>query len=261
MKKLYFVAGLPRSGSTMIINLLKQNPGVEGYAVSSLCSLVANIVMNWNNIEANKEYPDENAKVDVLKAILNNYHNASSKKIVFDKDRMWVTQIGLLKKLLDYEVKLLCPVRSPAEIITSFERIKRNNPLDVVAGDSGGLTIAARALYYAGPTGILGLAHASIKDAVVQGYKDNMLFVEYNRFCNSPKSQMKRIYDFFELPKFEHNFKNIEQKETYNDLAHNLPGLHKIKSSVDRTVTNCVEYIGLDLYEQYNREIFWDAWI
>jgi len=261
MKKLYFVAGLPRSGSTMIINLLKQNPDVEGYAVSSLCPLVANIVVNWNNMEANKEHPDENAKTNVLKAVLNNYHNASSKKIVFDKDRMWVTQIGLLKKLLDYDVKILCPVRSPAEIITSFERIKRNNPLSVVAGDAGGTTIAARALYYAGPTGILGLSHASIKDAIVQGHKDSMLFVEYNRFCNSPKSQMKRIYDFFELPKFEHNYKKIEQPEIYNDLATGLPNLHKIKPSVERTVSNCVEYIGLELYEQYNREIFWDPWI
>jgi sulfotransferase len=261
MKTLYFVAGLPRSGSTMIINLLKQNPQVEGYAVSSLSSLIANIIANWNNMEANREFPDENAKINVLKAVLNNYHNASSKEIVFDKDRMWVTQIGLLKKLLPYDIKMLCPVRSPAEIITSFEKIKRNNPLSVVAGDTGGLTIAARALYYSGPAGILGLAHAGIKDACIQGHKDNMLFVDYNRFCNSPKSQMKRIYDFFQLPKFEHNFKKIEQTETYNDLATSLPDLHKIKPSVDRTVTNCVEYIGLDLYEQYNREIFWDAWI
>jgi sulfotransferase len=261
MKKLYFVAGLPRSGSTMMINLLKQNPSVDGYAVSSLCPLIANIVANWNNMEANKEFPDENAKINVLKAALNNYHNASSKKIIFDKDRMWVTQINLLQKLLDYDIKILCPVRSPAEIITSFEKIKRNNPLSTVAGDIAGTTIASRALYYAGPTGILGLSHASIKDAIIQGHTDKMLFVEYNRFCNSPKAQLKRIYDFFELPKFEHNFKNIEQTEIYNDLATNLPGLHKIKPSLERTVSNCVEYIGMDLYEQYNREIFWDAWV
>ena len=136
MKKLYFVAGLPRSGSTMMINLLKQNPGVDGYAVSSLCPLIANIVANWNNMEANKEFPDENAKINVLKAALNNYHNASSKKIIFDKDRMWVTQINLLQKLLDYDVKILCPVRSPAEIITSFEKIKRNVLKEIVVDKS-----------------------------------------------------------------------------------------------------------------------------
>ena len=60
---------------------------------------------------------------------------------------------------------------------------------------------------------------------------------------------------------FEHDYKKIIQKENYNDLAVGLPNLHKIKPEIDRTVVNCVEYLGLDLYEQYNKEIFWNAWI
>lgn len=261
MKTLYFVAGLPRSGSTMLINLLKQNPEIDGFPVSSLCSLVTNVVANWSTIEANREFPNETSKRDILKGLLYNYYNSSQGNFIFDKDRMWVTQIDLLQDLLQVPVKILAPVRNPAEIITSFEKIKRGNPLTPVASDSGGITIASRALYYAGPTGPLGLSHACLKDSITQGYKDNILFVDYNRFCNSPKSQLKRLYDFFELPKFDHDFKKISQTEVYNDAATNLPGLHKIKPALERTVTNCVEYIGLELYEQYNREIFWDAWI
>ena len=93
------------------------------------------------------------------------------------------------------------------------------------------------------------------------GYLDRFLFVDYNRYCNSPKSQTKRIYDFLELEPFEHDFENINQTENYNDLVVGLPNLHKIKPSIDKTTTNCVEYLGLELYEQYNREIFWNAWI
>ena len=72
---------------------------------------------------------------------------------------------------------------------------------------------------------------------------------------------MKRIYDFFEMEKFDHDFEKIEQHEEYNDLAVGIPNLHKIKPTLDKTTVNCVEYLGLDLYEQYNREIFWNAWI
>ena len=93
------------------------------------------------------------------------------------------------------------------------------------------------------------------------GYIDRLLFVDYNRFCSTPKAQMKRIYDFYEMEKFDHDFEKIEQDEKYNDLAVGLPNLHKIKSTLDKTTVNCVEYLGLDLYEQYNREIFWNAWI
>jgi sulfotransferase len=261
-KTLHLVAGLPRSGSTMMINLLKQNPSVDGAAVSSLHPIISNICQNWDNLESNREYPNEKTKINVLKGIIDAYHSTSSKDIVFDKDRMWVTKISLLEALLEREIKILCPVRNPAEILSSFEKIRRNNPTKIIASDSGGIsTIASRCMYYSGPDGILGLSHASIKDAITSGYLDRLLFVDYNKFCNTPKTELKRIYDFFELPNFKHDFEKIEQKEIYNDLATGHPNLHKIKPRLEKTTVNCVDYLGLDLYEQYNSQIFWDAWI
>jgi len=260
-KTLHLVAGLPRSGSTMLINILRQNPSVDGVAVSSLCPVINAVHSNWENLEANKEFPNETAKLDTLNSILFGYHKSCKKEIIFDKDRMWISKIPLLENIIQKKVKILCPVRNPAEILSSFEKIRRSNPTQLISGDSGHSTIAARCMYYSNPDGILGLSHALIKDAITMGYLDRLLFIDYNRFCNSPKSHLKRIYDFFELPSFEHDFKNINQKETYNDLATGHPNLHKIKPSLEKTTTNCVDYIGLDLYQQYNREIFWDAWI
>lgn len=263
MKKIYFVAGLPRSGSTLIQCILRQNSQVHAEPVSSLFTLFNNVYGNWDNIEANKEYPNETAKINILYGIIQNYHKSNDKPIIFDKDRMWISRIGLLEKIIGEKVKILCPVRNPAEILSSFEKLRKNNPLSLLPAEMGmeGATIAGRCMYYAGPNGPLGIAHAMLKDAIVMGYLDRLLFIDYNRFCSSPKSQTKRIYEFFELPEFEHDYNLIEQKEVYNDLAHSFPGLHKIKNKLDKTTINCVEYLGLNLYEQYNREIFWDAWI
>lgn len=264
MKEMYFVAGLPRSGSTMMINLLKQNPKVHGEAVSSLAVVLTSIHSNWENIQATKEYPNDAARMGILKGVINGYYDHVKKPIIFDKDRLWTSKIALLEAITGKRVKILCPVRNPAEILSSFEKIRKNNPMSLVLSDQSlGETssIAGRCMYYAGPTGAMGLAHQFIRDAVTMGYLDRMLFIDYNRFCNSPKSQLKRIYDFFELPAFTHDLENIVQEEVYNDTATSLPGLHKIKPRLDKTTVNCVEYLGLDLYQQYNREIFWDAWI
>lgn len=261
-KTLHLVAGLPRSGSTLMINLLKQNPLIDGAAVSSLCSIISNIHLNWDNVEANKEYPNENTKINVLKGILEGYYSDSKKENILDKDRMWVMRIALLESVLQREVRILCPVRNPAEILSSFEKIKRNNPTKVVASElSGSSTIASRCMFYSGPDGILGLSHAAIKDAITSGYLDRLLFVDYNKFCNTPKAELKRIYDFLKIPNFKHNFEKIEQSEVYNDFATSHAGLHKIKPKLERTTVNCVDYLGLDLYQQYNAQIFWDAWI
>lgn len=264
MKKIYFVAGLPRSGSTMIQCILRQNPKIHAEPVSSLATCFNSIYANWDNIEANKEYSNEKAKVNVLLSMLQGYHASIDKPIVFDKDRMWVGRIALLEAVLGEKVKILCPVRNPAEILSSFEKLRKNNPLNMLPAEAGadGITIAGRCLYYAGPNGPLGASHAMIKDAAItMGYLDRLLFIDYNRFCSSPKSQTKRIYEFFDLPSFDHDYENIEQNEVYNDLGHNFPGLHKIRPRLDKMTVNCVEYLGLNLYEQYNREIFWDAWI
>lgn len=263
MKRLHFIAGLPRSGSTMITNILKQNPDIHGAAVSSLSAVFSAIFMNWDSIEANKEYENESAKLNVLKAVLENYHNHINKSIVFDKDRSWISKIALLETLYDKPAKMLICVRNPAEILSSFEKIRKHNPTKATLSEFGGegATIASRAMFFSGPGGALGAAHAQLKDAITMGYLDRLLFVDYNRFCNSPKGQLKRIYEFFEIPEYTHDLNNITQEEIYNDQALHLPNLHKIKPKLDKTTVNCVEYLGLDLYEQYNSEIFWDAWI
>lgn len=263
-KTLHFISGLPRSGSTLLTNLLKQNPQVHGEAVSSLASLIGSVHANWNQYETNQEYQNLNAKVGVLRGILEGYHSHIDKPIVIDKDRGWIHQIGLVEHVLQRKIKIVACVRNPAEILSSFEKLYRENPLFFLKVDATlreSSSVATRAYYYSSPDGALGLSHRNLKDAITMGYLDRILFVDYNRFCSTPKAQMKRIYDFLELPAFEHDFDNISQSEEYNDLAVGLPNLHKIKPTLDRTVVNCVEYLGLELYEQYNREIFWNAWI
>jgi sulfotransferase len=264
MKTIHFISGLPRSGSTLLTNILKQHPKIHGESVSSLSSIFGTINANWTNIEANQEFDNTQAKTGVLSSILQGYYSHIDKDIVFDKDRGWVPLLPVVEAVLQRQVKMVICVRNPAEILTSFERLRKENPLYFTRADlqlKESSNIASRAYYYAGPEGPLGLSHRNIKDAIVMGYLDRFLFVDYGRFCSSPKSQTKRIYDFFELPNFEHDFENISQTEEYNDLAVGLPNLHKVKSKIQKTTVNCVEYLGLDLYEQYNKEIFWTAWI
>lgn len=263
-KTLHFISGLPRAGSTLLVNVLKQNPAIHGEAVTSLASLIGSVNASWGNYEPNREYPNDAAKIGVLRGMLDGYYSHINKPIIFDKDRGWVPQIGVVEAVLQREVKMVVCVRNPAEILASFERLRKENPLFFTLPDQAlkeGSNIASRAYFYASPEGPMGLSHRNLKDAVTMGYLDRLLFVDYNRYCSSPKSQTRRIYDFFEIPYFEHDFENIKQEEKYHYMSVGLPHLHEVKPSLQKTTVNCVEYLGLELYEQYNREIFWNAWI
>lgn len=264
MKPLHFIAGLPRSGSTMLASILHQNPEIHAEAVSGLHPVLSSVHANWGEIAANNENPNPKAKLGVLKGILSGYYDYVDRPIIIDKDRGWISQIGLVEAITQKPVKIICTVRNPAEILASFEKIRKNNPTEFVLPDRSlreRSTVASRAYFYSAPEGALGLAHQGIKDAVTMGYLDRLLFVDYSRFCNSPKSQLKRIYEFLELPEYEHDLTNIKELGTFNDIVVGLPNLHKIKPTLERTTINAVEYLGLELYQQYNRDIFWDAWI
>jgi sulfotransferase len=264
MKKFNFVTGLPRSGATMVMNILNQNNVVHTEPVSSLYTIIHNIHHSWSNIPANIEHPSNERLRNVLEANFEGYYKTHDKEFIFDKNVMWTAKIDLLEAIFQTKVKMLCMVRNPAEILTSFERIKRRHSLDLTLADSvvgETSTVASRAYYYAGPTGAMGSAFNSLKDAVTQGYLDRLLFVEYNKFCNNPKAQMRRIYDFFEIPSHEHDFNHIAQKDIYVEATNKLPRSHVIKPFVERTTVNCVNYLGLDLFNQFNRDTFWDAWV
>lgn len=264
MKTIHFISGLPRSGSTMIANILKQNPKIHGESVSSLASLFGSINSSWDQMDPNKEYPNLEAKKGVLKSILQGYYSHINKPIIFDKDRNWICLIPLLEHVLEQRVKIVACVRNPAEILSSFEKLRKSNPLFYTKADRAlneSSSIISRCFYYAEPDGPLGISHRHLHDAITMGYLDRLLFVDYNTFCNKPKSQTERIYDFFELEKFDHDFKNIVQTEQYNYHAIGLDNLHTVRPEVMKNTINCVEYLGLELYEQYNKEIFWNAWI
>lgn len=255
MKTLYFISGLPRSGSGLIGNILRQNPSLYCENSSSLANMFNLVNSYWYNSK-NPTFQTTNSKNGALMGLLQGYYQHVNESIIFDNNLQWPSLIPVLESVLQKEIKILICVRNPAEILTSFERSRKENPtvcfdVDMVLKDKS--SIASRAFYYAGPDGILGQTHRNIKDAIVMGYLDRMLFVDYSRFCNSPKSQVARIYDFLKLSQFEHNFNNIEQ---INPIT-----FAKETNSINKKTTNCVEYLGLDIYEQYNREIFWNAWI
>ena len=104
MKSLHFISGLPRSGSTLITNILKQNPAIHGEAVSSLSSIFGTINANWSSIEANQEYPNFDAKRGVLSGILQGYYSHINKPIIFDKDRGWIPLLATLEEIMQKQV-------------------------------------------------------------------------------------------------------------------------------------------------------------
>lgn len=248
-KSFNIITGLPRSGGSLISAILSQNPALRTETNSILPNLLGSIHHNWSQVA-----PDQSPETlrNILHGIVQGYHGNTEATTIFDRNLLWIPLLPLIESVLGTRLRVLICVRNPAEILSSFERSRALDPLTVSSADSkmrDHSTLAGRAFFYAGPDGILGTTHRHIQDSIIMGYLDRMLFVDYGLFCGNPRSQTKRIYDFFDLEPFEHDYEHIPQ--------HNAG----VRPRLEKANVNCVQYLGLDLFDQYNSQVFWNAWV
>ena len=97
MRRIHYIGGLPRSGSTLLTNILLQNPKFATTATSSLLDFLLQVRDNWNKLEGHKVYEEGQDKWAVIRAIMQNYHK-TDKEVIFDKNRGWSTHIEFIEK-------------------------------------------------------------------------------------------------------------------------------------------------------------------
>lgn len=261
-KTLYFIAGFPRAGSTLLCNILNQNPRFHATSTSGILEIVLAIRNQWENVTAFAASPNKEGKTLVMKGILNSYHQEINRPIVFDKSRGWVGKIDLAEHLLGMKIKILVPVRSIVDILASFENLYRKNAHDWQFPQEKThyydfQTMTGRADVLMQNNQPVGHAYNMIRDALDRGFDDRMHIIEFEDLTNEPKETMKKIYKFLGETLFKHNFNNVEQVTHENDDIHGIPGLHKIRSKVEPVTVNAAKLIGNEAFNKYFDAQFW----
>lgn len=130
---IFLVSGLPRAGSTLLCNVLAQNPRVAVTATSGLLEVLNHIRTGWHQwIEMRAMDPNE--RIERLQTVL---HAATygyfareietGARYIFDKSRGWNGYLPLAQFVLGYKPKVLVPVRDVRDVLASFELLYRKN--------------------------------------------------------------------------------------------------------------------------------------
>lgn len=252
---IHFVSGMPRSGSTLLMNLLAQNPRFGVTTTCGLFDLVRMVKVQWDKLHEFRAIPLSNSnelKLVTLKGMMNGFHSIAGKPIIFDKSRGWVSEIELLEDVLPKPPKILVCVRLLGDILASFEKKFRiAKRLGAVPQEEAHFpsfqTVEGRSTVLLGNNEIVGSAVNRIKDAIARGCSSHMYFVEFERFTKFPKVVMKEIYEFLgEDDFFEHNFEDIKQVTFEDDRVYGWGDLHTIRSAV-RPVESDWEHVLSDI--------------
>jgi sulfotransferase len=101
----------------------------------------------------------------------------------------------------------------------------------------------------------VGLAIERLSEMIRQGIDKKVLFVKYEDLCLYPESQMTRIYQYLDIPNFQHDFENIEQLTKEDDEVYGSFGDHTIRKQLKLIPSTANQILGKDvtkwIYENY----------
>lgn len=260
-KRYYFISGLPRSGSTLLANILAQNPRFHATATSGIMDVMFGVRNTWNNLIEFKAAPDYVGELRVLRAILESYFSNIKKPVIFDKSRGWLSEIEMIEAALGHKVKILVPVRDMRNVLSSFEKINRKNAPYIQNGQAREnyfqyQTIDGRVSMNMHPSQPVGLAYNRVVDAVNRGFANRLFFVDFDDLTNQPTETIKQIYAFLGELLFEHDFEHIEQVTSEDDAVHGMKDLHVIRSKVAPVESDWIKIIGPQ-FEHLQSLNFW----
>jgi len=234
-----FVGGLPRSGTTLLANLLGQNSNHHVTATSGLIHLSLAILDKWPNVEEFKTQGLASVKPRVSNSIrglmLGFYSDEiAAGKIVFDKSRGWTDLWQPLEKIVGQPLKMIVSVRDVRDIAASFEKIYRNRGIEwrYSRGEKYPLshTSTERTRYLFSRDQVVGRAIARLRD-VIDSCGDRLIVVPYQHLCSKPQDAMATVHEGLELPAFKYKPSNVEQV-TCEDDNHIGMDLHRIRTKI-----------------------------
>jgi sulfotransferase len=262
MKRFNMIAGLPRSGSTLLTSILNQNPKFYSGIVDSLCDVLAASVRVFSIPGSHTQSTDEQ-KINAMSAFIEGYYQHVDAEVVFNTSRIWTSYLPLIYSLRP-NAKIICCVRDIPWILDSFEVLFMKNPtlhsssiLGYIAPeDSHTHNIYARAHRAMNDNnGVIARFLHSMKQGYYSPYGKNIIFVEYEDLARKPEQTMRKIYNFIEEPYYNHNFDAVEASYDEFDAAVQLKGMHKIRRKVEFIERPTV--LPPDLWDSCSKQEFW----
>lgn len=256
MKEFYFISGLPRSGSTLLSAILRQNLDFYADISSPVQNLVAATIHVVTNSESN-ELIDEGKRKHILRSLFNAYYDAVTPTTVFDTSRGWTSKTSLLKELYP-QTKIICCVRDLPWILDSFEKIAAKNTLynATLTDEEANQTVTTRcdALMDVKKGGQVVKPYYFLEEGLLLN-PDMICLVEYEELCKYPEATMQKIYKFIGKPYFKHDFDNVEYENEPYDRALNMKSLHTVRKKV--SWEQRLSILPKSVWDKYAGKEFW----
>jgi sulfotransferase len=257
--KINFISGLPRSGSTLLAAILRQNPRIHAAMTSPVGQVFGASLTAMGAENEFAVFFKEEQKRQILRGIFEGYYaHLDDRAMVFDTNRVWTSRLSALSQLFP-DLKMICCVRNPAWIMDSIEQLIRKNAFDVsriFVNPQERATVYSRAEALLNQNRMIGFSWSALREAYYGADADRMLLVDYDILASRPKECIDLIYNFIGEEPFAHDFDNVSYEAQDFDMQLVAPGLHTVTGKVEFKPRRTV--LPPDLFKRCQDLIFWD---
>ena len=263
-KKFYFMAGLPRAGSTLLSTLLNQNPRFYSGPSSPVLGGMYSAHQNFIDNELYHGYPKPDSVNKIIGSIIENWYSDIDKPVVIDKNRAWCARVPFIEGYIKQEAKIIVPVRRIDEILASILTMIKRNPFkdgqprinfvdEYLIKANIPINDENRCNHLLNPDGILWESLNATKLGVDGGHGDKFHYVDYNDLVTDPQTELNKIYTFLGEESFEHSFDNLSNQHREDDLTtYGLGDMHEVHSKLEKTSSNPSEVLPASVIKLYN---------
>lgn len=264
MKTYHLIAGLPRSGSTLLSSILNQNPRFHASVSSPLQHYVEDIVKGTYYDFGYKSLVGSEKIKKIIEGLFDNYHYDIDREVCFNTGRTWMVLFNKISCIFP-NTKIICTVRDIPEVVNSFELLYLKNPFNISTmygpyrdeknerrPSFGDQTVYTRAMQV---SNLIDSCLMGLKEIYYGPNKNSLFLVEYNDLCQNPSQTINKLYDFIEQPRFDHNFNEVESNFDEYDSMVNANGMHKVKSKIEYSKKDLI--LPDDIIARFRGKEFW----
>jgi sulfotransferase len=265
-KKYFFMAGLPRSGSTLLASILNQNPDIYVSAQSPLPNMLG---AAYNQYQS-KENLDSSRFDDIYNVVDNTiplFYEKHPEKYIIDKNFSWLEPhpYVILENHLKNDIKVICPVRDILHILASWNKLCENdksNEYDklIVKKDKSKRPIADKRadffMNYADQENGIKSGIESLKRVLYPQFRDSILLVDYDDLVSDTKGIIDKVYDFLGIEHFTHTLTDMETTHEYANVW-GVKGHHDIKPDIEKDEYDLTNIFSRGIISKYSGLEFW----
>ena len=250
-KQLFFLVALPRSGNTLFASIINQNPEIVCTPNSITLEIMKDLFL-LKQTDVFLNYQDHDSLDNVLDSVFDNYYKDWPQQYIIDRGPVMTPgNFALMQKHYKRPFKCIVILRDLMDVLASYMKWYKNNP-DAFPNRYNLKNDDEKLGMIMNKDGAVAKDLEAIKNAF--NYPDICHFVKYDDLISRPEQEMRKIYQFMNLPYYNHKFENLQQINVngigYDDKVVGK-NMHTIRTTVRKEPNKYLDQIPERIRQKY----------